>query len=89
MQFSLVSAAATVAKWHEQIGDPTIADGILDRLIHNAHHMELRGESTQNKNCPYRTRNRESFFSLTVLLKVEMRGIKGLKPDCYETLAKK
>jgi DNA replication protein DnaC len=45
MQFSLVSAAATAAKWHEQIGDPTIADGILDRLVHNAHHMELRGES--------------------------------------------
>jgi DNA replication protein DnaC len=36
-----------VAKWHEQIGDPTIADGILDRLVHNAHRMELRGESTR------------------------------------------
>ena len=30
---------------NEQIGDPTIADGILDRLVHNAHRMELRGES--------------------------------------------
>jgi len=26
-------------RWHEQIGDPTLADGILDRLVHNAHHM--------------------------------------------------
>jgi DNA replication protein DnaC len=34
-----------VARWHEQIGDPTVADGILDRLVHNAHRIELRGES--------------------------------------------
>ena len=31
--------------WHEQIGDPTIADSILDRLVHNAHRIELDGES--------------------------------------------
>jgi DNA replication protein DnaC len=43
-----------VAKWHEQIGDPTIADGILDRLVHNAHRMELRGESTR-KTRTFRT----------------------------------
>lgn len=34
-----------VARWHEQIGDPTVADGILDRLVHNAHRIELSGES--------------------------------------------
>jgi DNA replication protein DnaC len=34
-----------VARWHEQIGDPTVADGILDRLVHNAHRIELHGES--------------------------------------------
>ena len=31
--------------WHEQIGDPTIADSILDRLVHNAHRIALDGES--------------------------------------------
>ena len=31
--------------WHEQIGDPTVADSILDRLIHNAYKIELDGES--------------------------------------------
>ena len=31
--------------WHEQIGDPTLADGILDRLVHNAHRIEMRGDS--------------------------------------------
>lgn len=43
---SLVLASQLpVARWHEQIGDPTVADGILDRLVHNAHRIELRGES--------------------------------------------
>jgi DNA replication protein DnaC len=37
------------AHWHEQIGDPTIADSILDRLIHNAHRIELKGESLRKK----------------------------------------
>jgi DNA replication protein DnaC len=32
-------------RWHEQIGDPTVADGILDRLVHNAHRIEMRGDS--------------------------------------------
>ena len=34
-----------VKHWHEQIGDPTIADSIMDRLIHNAYRIELDGES--------------------------------------------
>jgi DNA replication protein DnaC len=35
----------SVARWHEQIGDPTLADGILDRLMHNARRIEMRGDS--------------------------------------------
>jgi DNA replication protein DnaC len=34
-----------VARWHEQIGDATVADGILDRLVHNAHRIEMRDDS--------------------------------------------
>jgi DNA replication protein DnaC len=34
-----------VTRWHEQIGDPTLADDILDRLVHNAHRSEMRGDS--------------------------------------------
>jgi DNA replication protein DnaC len=34
-----------VTSWHQQIGDPTIADSILDRLVHNAHRIDLAGES--------------------------------------------
>jgi len=43
-----------VPQWHEQIGDATIADGILDRLVHNAHRIELRGESMR------KSRNKKS-----------------------------
>jgi DNA replication protein DnaC len=35
----------SLIRWHEQIGDPTVADGILDRLVHNAHRIEMRGDS--------------------------------------------
>jgi hypothetical protein len=34
-----------VSEWHDQIGDPAVADGILDRLVHNAHPIEMRDES--------------------------------------------
>jgi len=34
-----------IAKWHDTIGDPTIADAILDRIVNNAHRVELKGKS--------------------------------------------
>ena len=34
-----------ISAWHEVIGDPTYADAILDRLVHNAHRLELDGDS--------------------------------------------
>jgi DNA replication protein DnaC len=36
---TLLTSQLPVSRWHEQIGDPTIADGILDRLVHNAHRI--------------------------------------------------
>jgi hypothetical protein len=36
---------ATTPHWHEHIGNPTIADAVLDRLVHSAHRLELKGES--------------------------------------------
>ncbi len=35
--------------WHEYIGDPTLADAILDRLIHSAHKIHLEGESMRKR----------------------------------------
>jgi DNA replication protein DnaC len=45
----ILTSQMPVTHWHEQIGDPTIADSILDRLVHNAHRIELRGESMRKK----------------------------------------
>jgi DNA replication protein DnaC len=42
---TVVTSQLPVEHWHETIGDPTIADAILDRLVHNAHRLSLKGES--------------------------------------------
>ena len=41
----MITFQLPVDRWHDIIGDPTYADAILDRLIHNAHRIELSGES--------------------------------------------
>jgi DNA replication protein DnaC len=38
-----------VEKWHTVIGDPTLGDAILDRLVHNAHKIVLKGDSLRKK----------------------------------------
>jgi len=42
---TVVTSQLPIAHWHEALGDPTLADAILDRLTHNAHRIELRGDS--------------------------------------------
>ncbi|GFE77677.1 IS21-like element helper ATPase IstB [Novosphingobium sp. TCA1] len=42
---TLVTSQLPVARWHQTINDPTYADAILDRLVHNANRLELEGES--------------------------------------------
>lgn len=42
---TLVTSQMPTKKWHEIIGDPTVADAILDRLIHNAYKLPLKGDS--------------------------------------------
>lgn len=42
---TLLTSQLPVSKWHAQIGDPTVADSILDRLVHAAHRFDLDGES--------------------------------------------
>jgi DNA replication protein DnaC len=46
---TILTSQLPVARWHEQIGDPTAADGILDRLVHNAHRIDMRGDSMRKK----------------------------------------
>jgi DNA replication protein DnaC len=46
---TLITSQLPVDRWHDVIGDPTLADAILDRLVHNAHRIQLRGESLRRK----------------------------------------
>jgi DNA replication protein DnaC len=46
---TILTSQVPVASWHAQIGDPTAADSILDRLVHNAHRIELDGDSMRKK----------------------------------------
>ena len=57
LRSTLITSQLPVDHWHEIIGNPTLADAILDRLVHNAYRINLKGESmrkskthlTQNK----------------------------------------
>ena len=44
LKSTLVTSQLPVEHWHEQIGDPTLEDAILDRLVHSAHKIQLEGE---------------------------------------------
>ena len=46
---TIITAQLPVSGWHQMIGEPTIADAILDRIIHNAHRIELKGDSMRRK----------------------------------------
>jgi DNA replication protein DnaC len=46
---SVITSQVPVEHWHESIGDPTLADAILDRLVHNAHRLTLSGESMRKR----------------------------------------
>ncbi|MCK5913497.1 MAG: IS21-like element helper ATPase IstB [Desulfuromusa sp.] len=46
---TIVTSQLPVPSWHEAIGDPTLADAILDRIVHNAHKIELKGESMRKQ----------------------------------------
>jgi len=42
---TLITSQWPLSQWHELIGEPTIADAIMERLMHNAYRIELEGES--------------------------------------------
>ncbi|MFB3306638.1 IS21-like element ISPsy14 family helper ATPase IstB [Pseudomonas sp. AMR01] len=46
---TLVTSQMPVDKWHALTGDPTLGDAILDRLVHNAYRIELKGESMRRR----------------------------------------
>lgn len=46
---TVVTSQLPVVQWHESVGDPTLADAILDRLVHNAYRIGLKGESMRKR----------------------------------------
>ena len=42
---TIITSQIPIDKWHDLIGDPTYADAILDRIVHNAHRINLTGHS--------------------------------------------
>ncbi len=49
LRSTIVAGQLPVEHWHEMIGNPTLADAILDRLVHNAYQINLKGESMRKK----------------------------------------
>ena len=45
----LITSQVPVSKWHEIIADPTLGDAILDRIVHRAHRIELKGPSMRRQ----------------------------------------
>ena len=46
---TILATQIPIERWHDMIGDPTYADAILDRLVHNAYRIELRGDSMRRR----------------------------------------
>jgi DNA replication protein DnaC len=49
---TIITSQLAVKHWHDAIGDPTLADAILDHLLHQAHSLDLDGESLRKKGKP-------------------------------------
>ncbi len=49
---TLLTSQLPIASWHEYLGDPTVADALLDRLLSNANRIELKGELMRKKEKP-------------------------------------
>jgi DNA replication protein DnaC len=45
----IITSQVPIDRWYEIVGNPTLADAILDRIVHNAHRIELRGESLRKQ----------------------------------------
>jgi len=48
---TIVTSQCPVDHWHEVLGDPPLADAILDRLLHNAYKSTLRGDSMRKRHA--------------------------------------
>jgi len=49
---TIIATQVPLDRWHDMIGDPTYADAILDRLVHNAYRIDLKGDSMRRRDGP-------------------------------------
>lgn len=49
LRSTILTSQLPVARWHDHIGDPTIADALCDRILHRAHRLELKGPSRRKR----------------------------------------
>jgi DNA replication protein DnaC len=56
---TIVASQCPIKDWHPNIGDPTLADAICDRLLHNAYKIEMRGDSMRTKRPANKSRKEE------------------------------
>ena len=54
---TIITSQIPISKWHEIIGEQTIADAILDRIVHDAHRIEMKGDSLRKKRTPKKEEN--------------------------------
>jgi len=57
---TIVTSQVPVKLWHDTLNDKTLADAILDRLIHNAHRLEMKGESMRKTRSALVTENEQT-----------------------------
>ena len=55
LKSTIVASQLPISHWHEYLGEATLADAILDRLVHNAYKIQLKGESMRKKKSPLTT----------------------------------
>ena len=49
----IITSQLPINQWYEVIGEKTVADAIMDRVVHSAHRIELKGESMRRKRSAY------------------------------------
>ena len=45
----ILTSQHPIFEWHDRIGEPTVADALLDRIVHSAHRIEIQGESIRKR----------------------------------------
>lgn len=60
LKSTIITSQVPVKKWHELIGDSTIADAILDRLVHNSYRLELKGDSMRKNKNEVKVKNKKT-----------------------------